>query len=194
MPIPVSAWKIALERLSDYNQALRTLNNVNSGFWLPPVCLIVSATRQDTVKRLLNGWLKIRDITLYQLENPSCTPFQLTAKQWRSLLEWCDREVKLSLNPKTKTGRRNIEVQQILEKSLASSSLSLDMGYIATKMTRWRSQELVLPMSDRVVTEILWEICEINFRLELICLDSYLDVSKMDKLDRQKLLENCWVG
>ncbi|KIK61487.1 hypothetical protein GYMLUDRAFT_145857, partial [Collybiopsis luxurians FD-317 M1] len=188
------AWNTALQRFSDYNQSLRTPPDVNSGFWLPPARLVVSAFRQDTVKRLLNGWLKIRDITLYQLENFTCTPFQLTVKQWRSLLELCAGGIELSSNPNTKTGRRNIEVQKILQDSLATSALSLDMGYIISKSTRWRSQELVSAMSDRVVTEILWELCEINFRLELMCLDSYLDVSRMDKLDRQRLLENCWIG
>ncbi|KIK56379.1 hypothetical protein GYMLUDRAFT_115562, partial [Collybiopsis luxurians FD-317 M1] len=179
--------------LSDYNQALRMPDDVDSGFWLPPARLIVSASSQDTVRRLLAGWLKICDVTLYQLESLTCTPFRLTVKQWRCLLEQCAGG-ESSTDPNTRTGQRNIAVQKIFTDSLAKARLSLNMESIASKSPTWRSQALEDIIPDAVVTEVLWELCELNFRLELVSLDSYLDCSKMDKVDRQKLLENCWAG
>lgn len=45
-----------------------------------------------------------------------------------------------------------------------------------------------------IVREILWELCELNFRNEFIALDRALDQSRMVEVDRRQLLGKCWEG
>ncbi|KAK1220081.1 hypothetical protein PQX77_017180 [Marasmius sp. AFHP31] len=62
--------------------------------------------------------------------------------------------------------------------------------------TRWNAQDLTdgkIP-DVAVVKEITWELNELNFRQELLILDSCLDDSKMSSFDCQHLLDSCWAS
>ncbi|KAJ3762572.1 hypothetical protein EV360DRAFT_25529, partial [Lentinula raphanica] len=41
---------------------------------------------------------------------------------------------------------------------------------------------------------ILWEICELSFRQDLVALDKYMDKSSLSLIERNALIDECWQG
>jgi hypothetical protein len=81
-------------------------------------------------------------------------------------------------------------MRQLLEKA------RIDIGGPTTRLTYWRGEfvsSAEVPPQD-IAREILWELCELNFRTDFIALDRVLDQSKMREVDRRQLLEKCWEG
>ncbi|KIK50554.1 hypothetical protein GYMLUDRAFT_106377, partial [Collybiopsis luxurians FD-317 M1] len=181
----------ALRILSEHNQALRPLSGIKPGFWLPPVRNIVSPVKAETVRLLFHGWLRIREMVLTQLSNPSLC---LISKQWRGLLEvagWRYSHADVA----TMTGQRHSEMRQLLRR-LANISDSHDNNDISVLPVFWNGTALALDadLPIRVGQEIIWELQELGFRNDLVALDKRLDDSKMDAAQRRSLLNGCWEG
>ncbi|KAF9041864.1 hypothetical protein BDP27DRAFT_1185987, partial [Rhodocollybia butyracea] len=161
------------------------------GFRVPPARCIVSPAKTETVAKLFQAWLRIRPGILNNLGNPSSkVHIALSAKQWRSMLDVSGGLYTGDTTGSTRTARHHLEMRQLLERA------KIDLGGPTTMLTYWRGNlvsSMEVPRPD-IVREILWELCELNFRNEFIALDRALDQSKMVEVDRRQLLEKCWEG
>lgn len=81
-----------------------------------------------------------------------------------------------------------------LESSLKEAEVQLDLENLIGGQARWMDKEVKGLPPPRIAREILWELCEVNFRNDVLALDKHLDTSGMNLLDRQDLVGKCWIG
>ncbi|KIK55619.1 hypothetical protein GYMLUDRAFT_62386 [Collybiopsis luxurians FD-317 M1] len=63
-----------------------------------------------------------------------------------------------------------------------------------TKSVQWKGTEVKgLPHAETAY-EILWELCELNFRSGFVALNRQLDESTISALEHQSMLDQCWNG
>ncbi|KAG7090327.1 hypothetical protein E1B28_011923 [Marasmius oreades] len=197
MPSGITAWQDALAALSSYNNAQPPPNGIDNGFAVPPPRLFINAKDDSTKARLISNWLKLRDLFLFRL---SVDPSTLTAKQWRSLLELrFDNHPSQSSQSSDGLSRSKKflnEMNNRLKKFVDESQISLNLENLDSAKAVWRDRQISgdrLP-SDSTVREVMWELFELNFRRELLVLDTRLDMSSMPALERKLLLDKCYTG
>ncbi|KAK1233985.1 hypothetical protein PQX77_002825 [Marasmius sp. AFHP31] len=192
MPRAVPAWQAALSALSDHNQSLPAANGFNGGYVLPPSRLLSNPQNDMTRGRLFCNWLKLRHLLIYCLSTRSR---RLSNKQWRCLLE-VGGSGSTNINDTTKSGKQFGAMRSLLQDLLDQSSLVLRLENLLKSKVEWNREQLedgAVP-EVRVAEEILWELNELNFRQELLVLDTQLDESRMSTFDRQRVLDGCWRG
>ncbi|KAJ8072103.1 hypothetical protein PM082_015661 [Marasmius tenuissimus] len=87
------------------------------------------------------------------------------------------------------------EMREVLQDFIQKSGLSLKPDNLDGIKPSWEGMKLEegqLP-SSRIVHEIMCELFELNFRQELLVLDSQLNGSSMSLFNRWCLLDACWV-
>lgn len=189
MPKPVANWERALRALAGSD--LLPTKEAQLGFRVPPAHCIVSPTKTETFVQLLQGWLRIRPGILKNLNNPSSNvPIELSAKQWRSMLDVSGGLYTGDSTNSTRTGRHHLEMRRLLERA------NIDLLGPATTLVYWRGSLVssVEVPPEHIAQEILCELCELNFRNEFIALDRVLDQSRMQEVDPRQLLAKCWEG
>ncbi|KAK1221131.1 hypothetical protein PQX77_016069 [Marasmius sp. AFHP31] len=192
MPPPPPAWQNALLALSGLNQSLPAPDGFNGGYVLPPAHLLCSPQNDVTKGCFISNWLKLRHLLIYRL---TVSPRRLSNKQWRCFLEVGGSSSR-NVNKSTRSGKQFGEMQRLLEDLVKQSLLEVHLENLHTSRPRWNTQDLTdgeIP-DVAVVKEVAWELNELNFRQELLILDSHLDDSKMSSFDRQRLLDSCWAG
>ncbi|KAJ3831392.1 hypothetical protein F5878DRAFT_514400, partial [Lentinula raphanica] len=118
-------------------------------------------------------WLRVRPVFLWRLSLPTRPKFY-SNKDWRKMLEAADGLKLLSLK-----GRA--EMLQELKDVVSDSrqyGIKIDADNIASATAFWKGAPVLVlnnrvPESD-VVLAAVWELYEINFRLELVLLDREL--------------------
>ncbi|KAJ3773183.1 hypothetical protein FB446DRAFT_642123, partial [Lentinula raphanica] len=144
-------------------------------------------------------WLRVRPVFLWRLSLPTGTKFY-SNKDWRKMLESADGRKLSSLKGRT-------EMLQELKDVVADSrqyGIEIDVDNIATATAFWRGAPVIvlnngMPESDVVVAAI-WELYEINFRMELLILDRKLipeparDDERDEWMERETVINQCWPG
>ncbi|KAL0057410.1 hypothetical protein AAF712_015946, partial [Marasmius tenuissimus] len=172
MPSSVSAWKSALEALSTHDNSLWAPDGAGGGYPLPPPWLFINPQCDDMKATLICNWLKLREVLLYRL---SVDSRRLSNKQWRALLMIAGPGTGPS-DPRRVL--RSKEMGEVLQDFIAKSGLSLKPDNLDTMRSSWNGQELEegkLP-SPQIVREIMHKLFKLNFRQELVILDTQLDV------------------
>ncbi|THU92641.1 hypothetical protein K435DRAFT_862255 [Dendrothele bispora CBS 962.96] len=163
-PPAVSAWASALSELSPFHD-VRVPEKL--GTYLPLPESLLSSNFEQTQAYLIATWIKLRPLFLWLLSNAGLNSLNLKGHQWRSILDLADRRHRVDLTLKT----------------------------IPTADVKWQDEALSqdrLPCPE-VAREILWELYEINFRMELITLDRTLLPQTKWGL-HQNELSDCWLG
>jgi hypothetical protein len=115
----------------------------------------------------------------------------LSNKMWRNILAL----EKTTVRPDTKEGKLREEALQILTKAAKTADIDLRIGSLSGMAPKWqgttfRPEELLRPELAR---EILWELYEANFRVELLSIDALLNKTGQSVGDREILIGgNCW--
>ncbi|KAL0566788.1 hypothetical protein V5O48_015215 [Marasmius crinis-equi] len=190
-PPSASAWSEALQALSHHNISTPPPPGCNCGYWLPPPRIFVNCGNPEKQISLLRNWLKIRDVTIFQLSTGGA---RMSSKEWRAWVELGGRDTSRITN--SKSGQQQQEVHQCMDTFLATHNLGIEYSKLAEVPALWKGKlipEKELPLT-RVVHEILYELGELAFRQELVVLDEKLDTSQMEQQQRDTLLEDCWVG
>ena len=186
MPQAIQIWRDALERHAGHNQNLAAPKEVNCGFALPPADMFITTANKSTAATLFGNWLKLREIFIYRL---SCSPDRYSKKEWWVLLTLDQGEEGRS---DTRTGKRRLEMKDLLNSILKNSLIRLEALEKAPVI--WRGQTVIGSRPpDHLAKEIIWELYELNFRQDLVNLDSQLDESNMARFERQGLLDKCWI-
>ncbi|KAJ3751750.1 hypothetical protein EV360DRAFT_75948 [Lentinula raphanica] len=194
MPPAIPAWARALEYHSTYNQSLRRPENVESGYFLPPARLIDGPSNPSTRAFYYRSWLKIRPLILRSLDG-SMKPVNLSAKQWRSLLDVVGGHTSSSSTSKNSIIQNEMRI--LIEMLMGSSPHSFSFDDLTPQIEEFLGQPVDCrtdPPPQKIASQIIWEICELSFRQELVALDRQLDNSGLTLAQRDDLLEACWVG
>ncbi|THU92862.1 hypothetical protein K435DRAFT_862048 [Dendrothele bispora CBS 962.96] len=191
-PPVVSAWASAQVELSELSH---TLPEPKLGYYLPEPEMLISSVNDATKSRLVCSWIRIRDIFLYRLSNPSSEPRLLRNQQWRHILE-LGAGLKYSATSKSAQKVTN-EMHELLMNYLDDSQrgVKVQVESLASAPVLWRGSALEhgeIP-STELVKEVLWELYEISFHLELMTLDRQL-LPELDWNERQLVLNRCWPG
>ncbi|KIK53446.1 hypothetical protein GYMLUDRAFT_118524, partial [Collybiopsis luxurians FD-317 M1] len=182
----------ALKHLAGHHTS-RSEEGGHYNYWAPPARCLLSPDSDDKKARLFKGWLRIRDIVLFLLSDVNCTPFCLSNKEWRTLLQVCSgHELNEGDGSRNASHRRN--VREHFKTALEKSQVQLDVNNLFGKTPTWKGSEVIGLLDPDTAREILWELCELNFRSDVLALDRHLDRSNASVLERQDMLDQCWNG
>ena len=194
LPPAIPTWRDALQNVKDHNLefALQELIPTDLGYVFPEPALFVSTQsliRQDVYFR---GWLKYRDVLLYRMSSDfNAAPMPNTV--WRKLLAFeLDNnkdEKDVGTSKSTRAAKQRDLVNDFLQDCLKAPGVVFTESEVG--QLSWNGK-VVENLSNLEREEILWELAELNFRFELLALDSRAS-SKVDK-DRYKLVEECFPG
>jgi hypothetical protein len=194
LPPAIPTWREALRNVKDSNLefALQEQIPTDLGYVFPEPALFVStqsSIRQDVYFR---GWLKYRDVLLYRLSSDfNAAPMPNTV--WRKLLafELDNNQDKkdVGTSKSTRAAKQRDLVNDFLQDCLKAPGVVFAESEVG--QLSWNGK-VVENLSNLEREEILWELAELNFRFELLALDSRAS-SKVDN-DRYKLVGQCFPG
>ncbi|KAK7461753.1 hypothetical protein VKT23_008183 [Stygiomarasmius scandens] len=192
-PPMLQSWSMAnleLAPLTDYIQEIP-----QTGYYLPEPESLIASSSESIRTRLLLTWLKLRDIFLYRLSSSRSQTRLLKNAKWRSVLE-LGNGLQIGLS-KGRTTKVHQDMLKLLNKYLEDPNhgIQLQLQNVSSSLPKWQNQTLSnseMPAA-RAVREILWELSEINFRLELLTLDGHMHQNK-NWMDRFKEVRECWHG
>ncbi|KAF9020717.1 hypothetical protein BDZ89DRAFT_922420, partial [Hymenopellis radicata] len=139
------------------------------GYCLPDPNAIVSATKEGAVSGQLRSLCKPWDILLYRMTSRH---FQvLKPREWRTILIM----EHTSTTPGTKAAQNRQAMGMLLNACLDSATKEgrLAIDNWSAQPVKWHGQQLE-QLDPAAVRPILWELAEVSFRWELVCLDSFL--------------------
>ncbi|THU99076.1 hypothetical protein K435DRAFT_659668, partial [Dendrothele bispora CBS 962.96] len=192
-PAIVPVWCDAQAELAPLST---TLPASELGYFLPDPDMIISSPNDETKMRLAYSWLKLRELFIFRLSSrlAGSMPTLLRNQQWRHLLAVA---AGIKYSAETESGRKHEEMRQLLVEYVdeTRSGIRLKLEHLSSAPVTWRGRDFAASeeLSPTVVQEIVWEISEISFRLELMALDRSL-APHADWEQRQSVLGDCWMG
>ncbi|KAJ3832709.1 hypothetical protein F5878DRAFT_702762 [Lentinula raphanica] len=161
MPSRLVLWNEANNKLSDYH--LRSGPLLLEQAYPPPDVFFTPSN--DLKVSLLLVWLRLRPLFQWKLSLPTRLKGYKNT-EWRALFEAVDGKKVESMKA------RAIMLRE-LEELCRQSSLVFQLDELP--LPRWSGELIEVnshgELDSRVVTEVLWELLEVNFRMELITLD-----------------------
>ncbi|KAF9010863.1 hypothetical protein BDZ89DRAFT_964361, partial [Hymenopellis radicata] len=151
----------------DFDQNTRSNPKVNRGYALPDPGFIAAMATPALRDAYIVVYLKLRHALHYRLTSPMFEPLNPTS--WRDLLGIESFQNK----PNSYPAKRRNDVQTKLMDCIKAGKLegTIDLAKMGTAPVLWRDQPLPNPLPENVISEIFWELFEINFRYELVALD-----------------------
>lgn len=136
--------------------------------------------------QLFNHWLLLRQTMVWRANRVEPPAQPLSTKVWREVLYWgvsysgaldMPSGVEKKVNGWLKRSQLRVSSAGFL-KTTTGDSLQLTIPPISNPPTvNWRHVPLELTTefpAGTVVSEVLWELCELNFRFDLLALDNIL--------------------
>jgi len=140
------------------------------GYTFPEPAMFVrtqTVERRDTYFR---SWLKYRSALIYRVSSKDFTAMPMPGSIWRDLLTYEYSQQKLADNTKeTKSNKLRALAVDFLQDCLQAEDVVF-MGLEKGKAV-WNGK-VCETLTDAEREEILWELSELNFRFELMALDS----------------------
>ncbi|TFK58897.1 hypothetical protein BDN72DRAFT_906326 [Pluteus cervinus] len=180
-PPAISSWNDALHRVSEHIPNPNPPNSsarVDVKYAFPDPAAIASTKNEDRQKHMFKTWLIWRTSLIYRLSFPDSPSEVLSWKVWRSLLNLgFDTRTGQAGEP-TKAQQTATFAKDFLKSCLhaantlsTSSSSSPSLAVSASNTAIWNGRPFG-ELTNTEYEEILWELCELNFRYEFIALDA----------------------
>ncbi|KAJ7898784.1 hypothetical protein B0H13DRAFT_804646 [Mycena leptocephala] len=199
MPDYIPGWKSALSSVNSHRSS-HPRSPADGKYMFPDVALFCTAASDDRKARYFATWTYMRTALIYRVFGPTATAVSaepLSSQDWRDILNGSlfkldagshDQAMATSRRGKpkvTKTRAKVLNLENLLRPCLQQSGSSLDLSHLP---------ELVLPTANQA-RACLWEISELNFRLEFIALDKRLHVPQSPGPEaREQLIYPCFPG
>ena len=200
MPLPVPTWANALRNLDTDRRRLKHHPGdvINIGYKYPKPEIFLNSRNRALYTAT---WLAVRAHHAYTLATGTELPPPITAQQWRNFLlriiPFLDAEdidyapdledttsVPLPPQPATKGKQRKVGASSRKKRVKKSNSYLEDIPlgntliervvFYDTTIQLGTAQELEQALTPEVTQEILWELCHMSFRFELLSLDYLL--------------------
>lgn len=163
MPPPLRPWRAAIEGI-DVTRRVACLNSW--GYWIPNPTMFVRTQTEDRAARYLFTWLRIRPAWLYILRVKHSELSGISAQWWRDFLYG---ETGRELNSTTVNGKRARQILHVFGEYFKMSEVDVE----PTAPPHWFEHRLTR-IPESVCAAIVWELCELGFRNELLALDRLL--------------------
>ncbi|KAL0569829.1 hypothetical protein V5O48_012133 [Marasmius crinis-equi] len=114
---------------------------------------------------------------------------QMLSKEWRAWVELGGGDTSWITSSKSR--QRQKQVHKVMESFLLAHNLGVKYSMLANVPAVWKGKSILeneLP-STRMVHEIPYKLGELAFRQELVALDEKLDMSQMEQLQQEVLLD-----
>jgi len=182
MPPSIEAWVLALQSVDADPNRIKESASIVKGYRFPDPGLFISTSNKEVY---LATWLSSRAAWMSGMAKDIWPgddgPTHVPAQWWRDFLRrGCFRTVHSPQTPEarqsrsiattgpTKTQRRNEEVTKIFRRHMDTDLREVESVF-------WKERRLTqgdfAHLDPRVIAEILWDLYEHNWRLELLTLD-----------------------
>ncbi|KAJ7226465.1 hypothetical protein B0H12DRAFT_1240600 [Mycena haematopus] len=192
MPDYIPEWRNALASVNTHRPSHpRSLDD--GKYMFPDIAIFCTANSDDRKARYFTIWNLLRDALIYRVFGTAGRhlPVPFRTQDWRDILN--GDMFKLNSEPQvpakrglTKNHAKILSLEKILAPCLAHAGVSLDPNNQPIHM--------MLPSTVQA-RACLWEISELNFRLEFIALDKRLHVAESHGSEaREGLVHSCFPG
>jgi hypothetical protein len=188
--------------------ALSDVNPTDLGYVFPEPAMFLSvqkAERQDTFFRT---WLKYRSTMIYRISSSSSTALPMPNAVCRNFLtlEAVDNKKvgqlastsattptsKSMSNPSTRAAKLREMTSDFLQNCLDATE-GVHLMQSTTPQLKWNGVEVGINGPNNLQREeILWELADLNFRFELLALDSRATTGSDSESERQALVSACF--
>lgn len=189
MPPPINVWKNALENVIRHSPVVHsTYNGTDLAYLFPETAGMAVLHGRPKFLAMIKTWLRYRPAIIYRMTRNDSDAKPMAPQAWKNLLlsEWLHPTIA------TKNEARLNNLKDFLQNCLDEDGVTVPLDVDTTVEPSWRGKP-ASQLGDPDYQEILWEINELNFRFELLALDSRLSKNK-NYLDRQRLIESCFPG
>lgn len=194
-PPAIPSWRRACEEIDVKNASFvyQNVHPTDLGYIFPEPAMFVRAQSSERREVYFLTWLKYRMAFLYRVSSRDSTATPMPTAVWRDVLSYESSYDKMGekANQKkdTKSSQLHAHMLDFLQNCIEAEEVTL-IG-LEKGVPRWNGS-VVETLSDAQREEILWELSELNFRFELLALDSRATTST--ELDRQALIAACFPG
>lgn len=189
MPPAIPVWRDALAAVdrSPHN-LLNATSPSDAGYAFPDPGLILGVTTDERRTIYLRSWLSHRMALIYRLSSSNSLARPISSQLWRTLLFF-----NMSVGDQnSKSQKYRQEIADILGSCLGNDGVTLGSGMPCDII--WRGQKLPSTelVSPQILQEVVWELYELNFRMEFRALDARLSTNAEDAEARDIALRECF--
>ncbi|KAE9395056.1 hypothetical protein BT96DRAFT_942690 [Gymnopus androsaceus JB14] len=157
-------------------------------------------TPEGTLKpALIMSWLHVCPVFLWHLGMPNSKSY--TNKQWRAMLEAADG---FHVSGSDWHSEMLVELKALVKDS-HSIGININEDFIVSAPVTWNGVVILGALDSQVIQEVVWELYEVNFWMEVLMLDRYMvpepegDSKAVEMeweiwLEREVQAYHCWVG
>ncbi len=162
MPSPLQCWKDAMAAV-DLSAPARPQSEI-WGYWIPEPGLLLRPQTQDRLHRYVVNWLRLRPAWLYFLRLRGTRATRIPTQWWRDIL-YGDTG-KGEKDEAKRTAKRWREIEEVF----GSVFQQTDLDMSPSGAPQWFDLT-IHSLHTPVCRQIIWEVCELGFRHELLALD-----------------------
>ncbi|KAI0697688.1 hypothetical protein BC835DRAFT_1413531 [Cytidiella melzeri] len=186
IPPLLSAWEDALVNLD--TSRMVTPPSGSWGFWVPEPALVVGPANPDRVRRYMLNWLSVCEPWYYVTRTiRHCRA--MVVQWWRAYL---DDGLNPSASPQASKARNLSKVLDTLAEIFDKNNINSE-----DLKPMWLGQP-VISVDDNLCRDVVWELPEIGFRMDLFMLDRALHQRDCDQAvsaaERVQLLNQVFSG
>jgi hypothetical protein len=192
MPIWANALKKVNRSLSRLVQEHKAKTHYGH-YALPEPALFVTPASDEKKISYIFTWLRARPALMYRLWKHHSTA--LSNQTWRNFLEMGRNAGKGLKEGAVKSAKSRELIIQVMGGVIDSITASESSSSADSFPVVWEGEDLTpgeMP-EKKVVSEILWELFELNFRIELFSLDSRASLVGLDTQSRLERIQKCFV-
>lgn len=189
LPPAIPMWRKALENVNvdEAQFAYADVTPTDLGYVFPEPALFMSIQSPDRQKAYFYSWLKFRSALVYRVTSSGSNARPMPNTVWRTLLslEYLTKENVAKSGTRSEKLRET--VTEFLQNCLEEEGVELSNISANVEVT-WNGRRFESLGKDEF-EEILWELAELNFRFELLALDSRASTTNVN---RQNLVAACF--
>lgn len=189
VPPAIDTWKTALANVNRHSPVIHDqYNGTDLAYLFPEAAGLAVIHGKPKFAAMMKTWLRYRSAIIYRMTHSNSDAKPMAQQAWKTLLllDW------LRPTPGTKNDTRVNDLKDFLQSCLDVDGVTAAAGTETTIEPSWRGK-MASQLVDSDYQEILWEVNELNFRFELMALDSRLS-SDAGNPHRQRLIEACFPG
>ena len=196
LPPVMPSWGDALRNV-DRNSTLRSMDSPSpyTGYVFPDPALFVSVQNEEKTITYIKNWLRYRPAFIYRVSSAASSARPLSTQTWRTFLFSASFTENKNSTDSSFQKRRN-EVMGILEECLHGDGVGINVD-LQTEVFKFCDVTMGLdpPLAPSAVQPIFWELYELNFRFELLALDTHLTCAQnKTPQSRQQVIKKCFPG
>ncbi|PBK58917.1 hypothetical protein ARMSODRAFT_983466 [Armillaria solidipes] len=190
----VAVWGHGLSNLVfDKARCIGSVGVKPRGYALPPPSCLTTAENPSKIHSMFKFWLCIRVPMIARLSSTLYLPALMDQNSWKTLvsLDYLGKATQQE-NSDTKAAKRRDRMREFLKG--CCDEIEMDVGTAEKDSVFWRGK----PYSELTATdfqEVVWEISELEFRLELAELDRMVRVAVPNHdTARETAVSRCFAG